>query len=149
MTKMATDCGRNGSDCLGTSNRHGATSVHRFELLPASPESRKEAGPAPGLVPWPNWPMILRTSSSHEEGVERDYSLNTKKVTGDENGNVQKLHGVRLEWQKADDGRMQMVEVPGGGGVGCSLAAREIVAYGRIAWPIAGRPSTTRPGNQR
>jgi len=105
--------GDTGSDCLGTSNRHGARSVHQFELLPQPPESRKEAGPAPGLAPWPYWPMILRTSSSHEEGVVRDYSINTKKFTGDEHGNVKKLHCVRLEWKKGDDGRMQMVEIPG------------------------------------
>jgi glutamate synthase (NADPH/NADH) small chain len=104
--------GDTGSDCLGTSNRQGAKSVHQFELLPEPPQDRKAAGPAPGLAPWPYWPMILRTSSSHEEGVIRDYSINTKHFSG-ENGKVKKLHAVRLEWKKGDNGRMQMVEIPG------------------------------------
>lgn len=98
--------GDTGSDCLGTSNRQGATSVHQFELLPEPPEKRTPD------MPWPNWPMILRSSSSHEEGVMRDWSINTKRFTG-ENGRVQELHGVRLEWVKGDDGRMKMTEIPG------------------------------------
>ena len=96
--------GDTGSDCLGTSNRHGATSVHQFELLPQPPIDR------PQLV-WPNWPMILRTSSSHEEGVIRDWSINTKRFSGDEHGNVKKLHGVRLDWVQ-DNGRPVMKEIP-------------------------------------
>jgi glutamate synthase (NADPH/NADH) small chain len=97
--------GDTGSDCLGTSNRQGAVSVHQFELLPEPPKDR------PPLV-WPNWPMILRTSSSHEEGVIRDFSINTKRFSGDEKGNVRKLHGVRLEWGQ-DNGRPVMKEIPG------------------------------------
>jgi glutamate synthase (NADPH/NADH) small chain len=97
--------GDTGSDCLGTSNRHGATSVHQFELLPQPPTDRPQ-------LSWPNWPMILRTSSSHEEGVVRDWSINTKRFSGDAEGNVKKLHGVRLEWRQ-DNGRPAMVEVPG------------------------------------
>jgi glutamate synthase (NADPH/NADH) small chain len=101
--------GDTGSDCLGTSNRHGAVSVHQFELLPQPPASRTE-----DVAPWPYWPMILRTSSSHEEGVIRDFSINTKKFSGDTNGNVKKLHGVRLEWQKQPGGAPpKMVEIPG------------------------------------
>jgi len=100
--------GDTGSDCLGTSNRQGAKSVHQFELLPKPPEDRTE-----DIAPWPYWPMILRSSSSHEEGVVRDWSINTKKFSGDANGNVTKLHGVRLEWKKSENGRPQMVEVPG------------------------------------
>jgi len=100
--------GDTGSDCLGTSNRHGATSVHQFELLPQPPASRTE-----DVAPWPYWPMILRTSSSHEEGVVRDFSINTKKFSGDASGNVKKLHGVRLEWQKQAAGPPKMVEIPG------------------------------------
>jgi glutamate synthase (NADPH/NADH) small chain len=100
--------GDTGSDCLGTSNRHGAVSVHQFELLPEPPETRTD-----GVAPWPYWPMILRTSSSHEEGVIRDWSINTKRFSGDAQGNVRKLHGVRLDWVKGDDGRMQMREMPG------------------------------------
>jgi len=97
--------GDTGSDCLGTSNRHGALSVHQFELLPQPPADRPP-------LSWPNWPMILRTSSSHEEGVIRDWSINTKRFSGDADGNVQRMHGVRLEW-KQDNGRPTMVDIPG------------------------------------
>ncbi|HZP44406.1 MAG TPA: glutamate synthase subunit beta [Candidatus Binataceae bacterium] len=97
--------GDTGSDCLGTSNRQGALSVHQFELLPVPPEKRTPA------MPWPDWPMILRTSTSHEEGVIRDWSINTKFFEG-ENGVVKKLHGVRLNW-KNENGRMTMEEIPG------------------------------------
>ncbi len=100
--------GDTGSDCLGTSNRQGAKSVHQFELLPKPPEDRTE-----DIAPWPYWPMILRSSSSHEEGVVRDWSINTKRFSGDADGNVKKLHGIRLEWKKGENGRPQMVEVPG------------------------------------
>ncbi len=99
--------GDTGSDCLGTSNRQGAESVHQFELLAKPPDGRTTE-----VAPWPYWPMILRTSSSHEEGVVRDWSVNTKSFSG-ENGHVKKLHAVRLEWRKGDNGRPQMVEVPG------------------------------------
>jgi glutamate synthase (NADPH/NADH) small chain len=97
--------GDTGSDCLGTSNRQGATSVHQFELLPEPPKDR------PPLV-WPNWPMILRTSSSHEEGVVRDWSINTKGFVGDADGRVRALRGIRLEWTQ-DNGRPVMKEVAG------------------------------------
>ncbi|MGO9452861.1 MAG: glutamate synthase subunit beta [Candidatus Binataceae bacterium] len=97
--------GDTGSDCLGTSNRQGAASVHQFELLPMPPDGRTAE------MPWPDWPMIMRTSSSHEEGVMRDWSINTKRFIG-ENGQVKKLHGVRLNW-KRDGARMVMEEVPG------------------------------------
>jgi len=97
--------GDTGSDCLGTSNRQGAVSVHQFELLPEPPKDR------PPLV-WPNWPMILRTSSSHEEGVVRDFSINTKAFVGDDQGRVRALRGIRLEWTQ-DNGRPVMKEIPG------------------------------------
>jgi glutamate synthase (NADPH/NADH) small chain len=97
--------GDTGSDCLGTSNRHGAVSVHQFELLPEPPKDR------PPLV-WPNWPMILRTSSSHEEGVTRDFSINTKSFVGDAEGRVRALRAVRLDWAQ-DNGRPVMKEIPG------------------------------------
>ena len=99
--------GDTGSDCLGTSNRQGALSVHQFELLPQPPESRTAE-----VAPWPFWPMILRTSSSHEEGVTRDWSILTKAFSGDEAGNVRKLHGVRLEWVR-ENGKTAMREIPG------------------------------------
>jgi glutamate synthase (NADPH) small chain len=93
--------GDTGSDCVGTSNRHGAASVTQFELLPQPPE--KENKP---LV-WPYWPVKLRTSSSHEEGCKRDWSVATKRFEG-KDGKVEKLVAARIEWK---DGRMQ--EVPG------------------------------------
>ncbi|MBX3665649.1 MAG: glutamate synthase subunit beta [Burkholderiales bacterium] len=92
--------GDTGSDCVGTSNRHGAASVTQFELLPQPPE--KENKP---LV-WPYWPVKLRTSSSHEEGCQRDWSVATKRFEG-RNGKVEKLVAARVEWK---DGRMQ--EIP-------------------------------------
>jgi glutamate synthase (NADPH) small chain len=98
--------GDTGSDCLGTSNRQGAKVVYQFELLPEPPPSRTSE------MPWPDWPMILRTSSSHEEGVMRDWSINTQRFIGDENGNLRKLQGVRLNW-KRDNGRMAFEEIPG------------------------------------
>jgi len=97
--------GDTGSDCLGTSNRQGALSVHQFELLPMPPARRTDE------MPWPDWPMILRTSSSHEEGVIRDWSINTKRFVG-ENGHVTRLVGVRLDW-KRENGRQVMEEIPG------------------------------------
>ncbi len=93
--------GDTGSDCVGTSNRHGAASVTQFELLPQPPQ--QEAKP---LV-WPYWPIKLRTSSSHEEGCQRDWAVATKAFVG-ENGRVKALRAARVEWK---DGKMS--EVPG------------------------------------
>src|SRR6266850_339589 len=84
--------GDTGSDCVGTSNRHGAKSVTQFELL-AKPDD-PDHNPV-----WPNWPLRLRTSSSHEEGVHRDWSIATKEFAG-ENGRVKALKTIRLEWKK-------------------------------------------------
>ncbi|AGH85442.1 MULTISPECIES: glutamate synthase subunit beta [Ralstonia solanacearum species complex] len=92
--------GDTGSDCVGTSNRHGAASVTQFELLPRPPEEENKP-----LV-WPYWPIKLRTSSSHDEGCERDWSVATKALIG-ENGRVTGLKAVRLEWK---DGKMAEVE---------------------------------------
>jgi glutamate synthase (NADPH/NADH) small chain len=83
--------GDTGSDCVGTSNRHGAKSVTQFELLPMPPDV--ERNPV-----WPYWPTRLRTSSSHEEGVQRDWSIATKRFLAD-NGRVRALQAVRLEWK--------------------------------------------------
>ena len=91
--------GDTGSDCVGTSNRHGAASVTQFEVMPRAPE--KENTP---LI-WPYWPMKLRTSSSHEEGCSRDWAVATKELIG-ENGKVTKLKAVRVEWK---EGRMQEI----------------------------------------
>jgi glutamate synthase (NADPH/NADH) small chain len=93
--------GDTGSDCVGTSNRHGADSVSQFEIMPQPPEQENRP------LTWPNWPIKLRTSSSHEEGCERDWAVVTKRFEG-ENGQVKKLIAARVEWQ---DGKM--VEVPG------------------------------------
>jgi glutamate synthase (NADPH) small chain len=82
--------GDTGADCLGTSHRQGAKSVHQFEIMPKPPNDR-----APN-TPWPLWPLQLRTESSHEEGGIRDWSINSVKFTGDENGNVKQLHCVRV-----------------------------------------------------
>ena len=104
--------GDTGSDCVGTSLRQGAKSVRQFELLPQPPPARTEE------MPWPTWPMILRTSSSHEEGVaagrlEREWSVSTKCFTGSD-GRVEKLRGIRLEWTTPAGGaRPDMREVPG------------------------------------
>ena len=82
--------GDTGADCLGTSLRQGAKSVHQFEIMPKPPEQRAAS------TPWPLWPLQLRTESSHEEGGIRDWSINSVKFTGDENGNVKQLHAVRV-----------------------------------------------------
>lgn len=99
--------GDTGSDCVGTSNRHGAKSVHQFELMPRPPEMRSDD------MPWPYWPMIMRTSSSHEEGAERDWSINTVRLSGDDKGNLTKLHGVRLQWTPVEGGRPKMEPIKG------------------------------------
>jgi glutamate synthase (NADPH/NADH) small chain len=97
--------GDTGSDCVGTSNRHGAASVTQFELLPMPPEQENKP-----LV-WPYWPIKLRTSSSHEEGCEREFAIATKEFIGGEGkdqGKLKALKSVRVEWQGN-----KMVEVPG------------------------------------
>jgi glutamate synthase (NADPH) small chain len=93
--------GDTGSDCVGTSNRHGAASITQFELMPQPPEKENKA------MVWPNWPLKMRTSSSHEEGAARDWSITTKELIG-ENGKLTALKGARVEWK---DGKM--IEVPG------------------------------------
>ncbi len=91
--------GDTGSDCVGTSNRHGALSITQFELMPQPPEKENKE-----LV-WPNWPLKMRTSSSHEEGANRDWSITTKELIG-ENGKVVALKGARVEWK---DGKMSEI----------------------------------------
>ena len=97
--------GDTGSDCVGTSNRQGAISVHQLELLPQPPVNENKQ------LTWPNWPMKLRTSSSHQEGCERQWSILTKSFEGNENGEVTKLICVEVEWKKSEDGSMKMIEV--------------------------------------
>lgn len=98
--------GDTGSDCIGTSNRHGAASVVQLELLPKPLQQRTI------LNPWPEWPMTLRTSSSHEEGVERMWSVLTKEFTSDEEGNLTGLKIVEIEWRE-ENGKMQFYEIEG------------------------------------
>ena len=99
--------GDTGADCLGTALRQGATSIHQLELLPKPPAERAAHNP------WPQWPVIFRTSTAHEEAKEiykgevRDYCIMTKKISG-ENGKIKKLHAVKLEWK---DGNFK--EIPG------------------------------------
>ena len=97
--------GDTGSDCVGTSNRQGATSVHQLELLPQPPVNENKQ------LTWPNWPMKLRTSTSHQEGCERQWSILTKSFEGNENNEVTKLICVEVEWKKSEDGSMKMIEV--------------------------------------
>jgi len=99
--------GDTGSDCVGTSNRQGAISVTQFELLPKPPNNRTE------FMPWPTYPMILKTSSSHEEGVHRKWAIATKQFIGDRNGNLKALKVVDLEWKITEDGKpAKFVEMP-------------------------------------
>jgi glutamate synthase (NADPH/NADH) small chain len=93
--------GDTGADCLGTAHRQGAEIVRQFELLSEPPLTR------PANNPWPQWPVILRSSSAHEEGGVRDYNISTTHFTGS-NGNVEKLHAVRVDWVPDDSGRPQM-----------------------------------------
>jgi len=98
--------GDTGADCLGTSNRQGCASVHQLEIMAKPPTTRPEDNP------WPEWPRIFRTASAHEEGVERVYSVNTKRFVDDGNGNVKALQLVSVEL-KTVDGCMSFEEVEG------------------------------------
>jgi len=98
--------GDTGSDCIGTSNRHGAESVTQLEILPMPPEVPNK------LLTWPNWPMKMRTSTSQEEGCDRDWQISTKRFIGDDNGNVKAIECVRVEWQQ-ENGQWKMQEIAG------------------------------------
>ncbi|MFD1096875.1 glutamate synthase subunit beta [Salegentibacter chungangensis] len=98
--------GDTGSDCVGTSNRHGAKSVTNFEIMPMPPEHRSNENP------WPYWPFTLKTSSSHEEGVNRNWSISTKEFVKDKHGNLKALKTVEIEWVKEEGKRPQLKEVP-------------------------------------
>jgi glutamate synthase (NADPH/NADH) small chain len=91
--------GDTGSDCVGTSNRHKAASVTQFELLPTPPKERTS------FMPWPSYPMTLKTTSSHEEGADRKWAIATKEFIGDEQGRLKALKIVDLEWKSGEDGR--------------------------------------------
>ena len=99
--------GDTGSDCIGTANRQGAASVKNYELLARPPKQRSPDNP------WPNWAFVERNSTSRDEGCDRDYAILTKKLSG-ENGQLKKLHAVRLEWMKDPaTGRQTFKEIPG------------------------------------
>jgi glutamate synthase (NADPH/NADH) small chain len=98
--------GDTGSDCIGTSLRQGAAKVTQIEILTKPPVRENKA------MVWPEWPVRLRSSHAHEEGAERDWAVLTKRAVG-ENGHVTALECVRVEWQRAPDGRMMMHEAPG------------------------------------
>jgi glutamate synthase (NADPH/NADH) small chain len=97
--------GDTGSDCIGTSIRQGAKSVVNFELLPRPPEQEDKP------LTWPYWPLKLRTSTSHDEGAQRDFAVTTKRFEG-KDGKVTSLTACRVEWVKDDKGGMAMKEVP-------------------------------------
>ena len=98
--------GDTGADCLGTVHRQGAISVHQFELLPRPPDQRAPDNP------WPLWPNIFRTSAAHEEGGIRDYCISTTRFSGS-NGQVERLHALRVEFVSDGNGRQSMREIPG------------------------------------
>ena len=100
--------GDTGSDCIGTSNRQGAASVVQLEIMPQPPEHENKA------LTWPDWPLKMRTSSSQQEGVERDFAVATRRAVG-KDGRVTALDCARLEWVAGPDGRMQMQEIEGSG----------------------------------
>lgn len=100
--------GDTGSDCVGTSNRQGAAAVVQFELMPMPPEHENKA------LTWPYWPQKLRTSSSHEEGVERDWSVTTRRFLDDGAGRVRAIEAARVRWERDPaSGQLRMAEVPG------------------------------------
>ena len=98
--------GDTGSDCIGTSNRHGAKSVTNFEIMPKPPAHRSET------TPWPFWPLKLKTSTSHEEGCDRNWLISTKEFITDENGNLKALKTVEVEWINKPGERPVLKEVP-------------------------------------
>jgi len=100
--------GDTGSDCIGTSNRHGAKSVTQFEIMPMPPQSRTEH------MPWPQYPMLLKVTSSHEEGAHRNWAVNTQKFNADENGNLKSLSVIEVQWEIDANGRaLGFKEIPG------------------------------------
>ena len=99
--------GDTGSDCIGTSNRQGAKSVTNFELMPKPAEGRTEEHP------WPYWPFKLKTSSSHKEGIHREWSILTKEFVGDKSGKLVGLKTVEVKWKKIPGERPQLIEKEG------------------------------------
>lgn len=97
--------GDTGSDCIGTAIRQGAKEVYQYEIMPKPPLERDET------MPWPEYPRTLKVSTSHEEGCERQWLINTKKVDSAD-GKVKAIHGVKVKWIKDDKGKMNMIELP-------------------------------------
>ncbi len=98
--------GDTGSDCVGTSNRQGAKSVTNFEIMPKPPISRSQQ------TPWPFWPLQLKTSTSHEEGCDRNWLINTKEFISNDEGEIIALKTVNVAWETGPDKKSQFVEVP-------------------------------------
>jgi glutamate synthase (NADPH/NADH) small chain len=96
--------GDTGSDCVGTSIRQGAASVTQLEILARPPEKEVKS------LTWPNWPLKLRTSTSQEEGCDRDWSVSTRRILG--NGRIEGLELIRVDWQRNDNGGLSLVERP-------------------------------------
>jgi glutamate synthase (NADPH/NADH) small chain len=105
--------GDTGTDCVGTSIRHGCKSVTQLEIMPRAPEQRAASNP------WPEWPLIFRVDYGQEEAAAlfgadpRQYLVSTKKFVGDAEGKVTEIHTVGVQWEKTADGRMNLVEIPG------------------------------------
>ena len=99
--------GDTGSDCIGTSNRQGAKSVVNFEILPKPPKQRSNENP------WPYWPFTLKSSSSHEEGSKRKWSILTKEFISDKNGKLTGLKTIEVEWKKIDGQKSRLIEIDG------------------------------------
>ena len=99
--------GDTGSDCIGTSNRHKAKSVINFEIQDKPPKNRTNENP------WPYWPFTLKTSSSHKEGIVRQWSIMTKEFIGDSNGNLTGLKTVNVAWEKDIDNNFKLTEIEG------------------------------------
>jgi len=99
--------GDTGSDCIGTSNRQGAKSVINFEIMPKPPKHRSSE------TPWPYWPLQLKTSTSHKEGVERNWLINTKEFITDKNGKLTALKTVNVKWEKVVGARPELIEIEG------------------------------------
>jgi glutamate synthase (NADPH/NADH) small chain len=99
--------GDTGSDCIGTSNRHGAKSVVNFEIMPKPPGHRSAS------TPWPFWPLKLKTSSSHKEGVERNWLINTKEFIKDKEGKLIALKTINVQWEVIPGKRPELIEIAG------------------------------------
>ncbi len=129
--------GDTGSDCIGTSTRQGAASITQLEILPMPPEHENKA------LAWPDWPLKLRTSSSQEEGCERDWAVLTKEARGT-GGHVEALDCVRVEWTQGPDRRWAMQEMPESG---FAAEGRSGAAGDGVFGTAPGRDARSRPGS--